>query len=99
MKAPTLAVSAFRQMQSRSIWSPRDAHTANILLNALSSDLPAAFSMCTSLSHECPRSASGLEKDMLVLPLLVKTAAWSPVLSHPPKEACYEDVVLRKGSY
>ena len=98
MKAPTLAVSAFRQMQSRSIWSLRDAHTANILLNSLSSDLPAAFSMCTSLSHDCPPSASGPGKDILFLPVLVKTAGWSPVLSYPPKEICYEDAVLRKGS-
>ena len=51
MRAPAFALRAFQEMRSRCIWSPQDTHTVNILLNALSSDLPAAFAMCGSHIH------------------------------------------------
>ncbi|EIE27183.1 hypothetical protein COCSUDRAFT_38919 [Coccomyxa subellipsoidea C-169] len=66
MRAPAFALRAFQEMRSRCIWSPQDTHTVNILLNALSSDLPAAFAMYNELM------AGGLEPTRVTFNTLLK---------------------------
>ncbi len=43
---PEGALTAFQEMRRRGIWLPRDTITANILLDALSSNAAAAFATC-----------------------------------------------------
>ncbi|CAL8462833.1 g2367 [Coccomyxa elongata] len=89
---PEGAMNAFQEMRKRGIWSPRDTITANILLDALSSNAAAAFATYQELAAEGLQPTIVTFNTLLKACMRVKDAARADeVLAWMQERSCQGD--------